>query len=1281
MGKFLLTIIATILFTLSTNAKNSLSVVDYDVTNYPNIRASYYLFGANSMPLSGLQANQFEVVDNGLKLNITSLQSPQDQSDKNVSFLILFDLNLSKSKGNLDKGKAIVKSLFDKIDFTNSEAALISYDINAYLHQKFTNDKQKLDLAASQFVPYIVSDATSAFLGEPLGAFKIINQAKGRKVIILITDTYTQVNDAAITSFAKANNVQINVIEIGREIPSSLLALTKETNGKYFDKVQDTNKLEDVTKILLANSYKYQPITIEFLAKINCIDDHNVDIRYLQDSAKDSFNYQLVDSIKPQIVSNPPYVRFSSVIPTTYRDIPIEITAKSSDIKVLSIKLENTNNGIFSLLGVNNSQILNIPANSSHSFTIRFQPVDSAIVFTRILIESDACYGDEILVTGGFPNTPPNTKTLKVLTPSKCDETLVVGDTYSLDWTGLLPKDVISIEYSIDGGLKWDTISPMTLGLTYNWKVPAKFTKNGLIRIIQIWPNNIGRTLDLNHPKNPNVGTDIKYQAFTAFFNQEGTKIVTTCEDDNIRIWDATFGTIDRVLIGHNARVNSAEFSVNDQFIVSCSDDNYAIIWNAYTGDSIKKLKHPGLVKSAKFSKDGSKIVTACSDGCYRIFDSGGNLIFKSLVIHSGGLSYAMFSPKTNTVVVSTKPTFSNKTAEIRKYSSIDNTLINPVIDLIANGGSFSNQFDISPDEKKLVAAENVNSKQATVWDFQTGAALKTIRHITYYDTGAQPDFETINYASFHYTDLEETFITSGWDKRSLQWNANTYDSIKEFKEHTNNVVSTVFNFDGSRALTASWDGTAKIWNLNERDLQIDTNDCYFSIDEAQMIAKSIDFGDVVNGFERDTTVSDLIQNLQSFGYKIYNIEIKGANKDEFKLLNFSKPKYIDSLGKIAAEIIFLPNGIGLREAILEIQIPGKTITATLRGNSLVPAVSLVEKYVDFGEVEVGDYKDKSTQYVLKNNTASDINLDTMFISVPDSRSFRFINSKSNILKPQEGVEVSLRFIPMENGSQNSTAFFEFQGNNSPLKIPMVGVGTAAKPDTASINLQNVSGTPGDIVTLPIVMKKVSENPLDLNLKGIKTFLRFNATMLEPISGFISSRIEEGDRIIELDLNIPEDKKSQILSPNSELEIGSVRFKVALGNDTLTNLSLENVSPIGNSKINVDVTNSNFTLTGYCKEGGVVRLFDGRGKLALSQNSPNPADIKTEIDFELLEKGNTKLYIMDETGKILKYVIDKDMAVGKYKIEFSVADLPSGSYFYVLTTPSQEIVRRMQINK
>ncbi|GEM_PF-500161 len=1275
MGKFLLTIIATILFTLSTNAKNSLSVVDYDVTNYPNIRASYFLFGANSLPLSGLQANQFETVDNGLKLNINSLQSPQDQSDKNVSFLILFDLNLSKSKGNLDKGKAIVKSLFDKIDFNNSEAALISYDINAYLHQKFTNDKQKLELAANQFVPYIVSDANAAFFGEPLGAFKTINKAKGRKVIILITDTYTQVDDTAIASFAKANNVQINVIELGREIPSSLLALTKETNGNYFDKVQDTNKLEDIAKILLAYSYKYQPITIEFKAKINCIDDHNVDIRFLQDSAMDSFNYQLVDSIKPRIVSNPPFVRFSSVIPSTYRDIPIVITAKSSDIKVLSIKLENDNNGIFSLLNVNNSQILDIPVNTSHSFTIRFQPVDSAIVFTRILIESDACYGDEILVTGGFPNTPPNTKTLKVLTPSKCDETLVAGDTYSLDWTGLLPKDVISIEYSIDGGLKWDTISPLTLGLSYAWKVPARFTQNGLIRIIQIWPNNIGRTLDLNHPKNPNIGTDIKYQTYTAFFNREGTKIVTTCEDNNIRIWDATFGNIDMIMSEHNDKVNSAEFSSDDQFIVSCSDDRNAIIWNAYTGKSIKRLPHPGFVRSAKYSPDGKKIVTACSDGRFRLYDSGGNLTFTSPVIDSRGLRYAMFSPKTNTVVVSTL------SAEIRKFSAIDNVQINPVINLKSNGGSFSNQFDISPDEKKLIASENVNSKQASVWDFQTGAVLKTIRHITYYDTGAQPDFETINYASFHYTDLEETFITSGWDKRSLQWDANTYDSLKEFKEHTNNVVSTVFNFDGSRALTASWDGIAKIWNLNERDLQIDTNDCFFRIDKAEMIAKSIDFGDVVNGFEKDTTVNDLIQNLQSFGYKIYNIEIKGANKDEFKLLNSTKPKYIDSLGKIGAELIFLPNGIGLREATLEIQVPGKTITANLRGISLVPSVSLVEKYVDFGEVEVGDFKDKSTQYVLKNNTASDINLDTMFISVPDSRSFRFINSKSNILKPQEGVEVSLRFIPLENGDQNSTAFFEFQGNNSPLKIPMVGFGLAAKPDTASINLQNVSGAPGDIINLPIVLKKVSENPLDLNLKGIKTFLRFNATMLEPISGFISSRIEEGDRIIELDLQIPDDKKSQILSPNNEIEIGSVRFKVALGNDTLTNLSLENLSPIGDSKINVDVTNANFSLNGYCKEGGVVRLFDGKGKLALSQNSPNPADIKTEIEFELLEKGSTKLYIMDGTGKIIKYVIDKDMAVGKHKIEFSVADLPSGSYFYVLTTPSQEVIRRMQINK
>ena len=36
-------------------------------------------------------------------------------------------------------------------------------------------------------------------------------------------------------------------------------------------------------------------------------------------------------------------------------------------------------------------------------------------------------------------------------------------------------------------------------------------------------------------------------------------------------------------------------------------------------------------------------------------------------------------------------------------------------------------------------------------------------------------------------------------------------------------------NFDGSRILTSSWDSTAKIWNLDKRDLQMDTTDCFLS--------------------------------------------------------------------------------------------------------------------------------------------------------------------------------------------------------------------------------------------------------------------------------------------------------------------------------------------------------------------------------------------------------------------------------------------------------------------
>jgi WD40 repeat protein len=70
---------------------------------------------------------------------------------------------------------------------------------------------------------------------------------------------------------------------------------------------------------------------------------------------------------------------------------------------------------------------------------------------------------------------------------------------------------------------------------------------------------------------------------------------------------------------------------------------------------------------------------------------------------------------------------------------------------------------------------------------------------------------------------------------------------LAQLQGHTNDVTSVVFSPDGSKILTASWDDTAKLWDLAGNllaDLKghtVNVNSALFSPDSKRILTASID--------------------------------------------------------------------------------------------------------------------------------------------------------------------------------------------------------------------------------------------------------------------------------------------------------------------------------------------------------------------------------------------------------------------------------------------------------
>ena len=83
----------------------------------------------------------------------------------------------------------------------------------------------------------------------------------------------------------------------------------------------------------------------------------------------------------------------------------------------------------------------------------------------------------------------------------------------------------------------------------------------------------------------------------------------------------------------------------------------------------------------------------------------------------------------------------------------------------------------------------------------------------------------------------------------------------------------------------------------------------------------------------------------------------------------------------------------------------------------------------------------------------------------------------------------------------------------------------------------------------------------------------------------------------------------------------------------------------------------------------------------LEDNYPNPFNPTTKISFSLPQKSQVKLKVFDVLGREIQILADGVYDAGKYEVEFNATNLPSGVYFYNLTTGSNSITKKMLLMK
>ncbi|HEU4557954.1 MAG TPA: hypothetical protein VFS20_08900 [Longimicrobium sp.] len=284
-------------------------------------------------------------------------------------------------------------------------------------------------------------------------------------------------------------------------------------------------------------------------------------------------------------------------------------------------------------------------------------------------------------------------------------------------------------------------------------------------------------------------GGDVTHAAFSP----DGTRLVTS-SDHALTLWDVEDREERRRIPGHTANVLGVRFTSDGNRVVSWAADNTVRVWDTLEGTQVLSVgggPRQSLLHDAVISNDGSRIYTARSDSTARIWDTEPSHPRATLSPGAPSLKAAAFvsgAPRIATVAGN---------GAVRVWDSARLRLLSAVRgDTAEVQGTF-----VSPDGTALVTV----AADTTVrrWDLAAGGRTSTLKLP---EPPREPSFSP----------ALRRMVTVMEDRRTaVVWDLASSRRLRTLTGHADNIRSVSLSPDGEHVVTASLDGTARVWNAS----------------------------------------------------------------------------------------------------------------------------------------------------------------------------------------------------------------------------------------------------------------------------------------------------------------------------------------------------------------------------------------------------------------------------------------------------------------------------------
>jgi WD40 repeat-containing protein SMU1 len=172
---------------------------------------------------------------------------------------------------------------------------------------------------------------------------------------------------------------------------------------------------------------------------------------------------------------------------------------------------------------------------------------------------------------------------------------------------------------------------PETVVFSPDGNLLVSGSSDGLIEVYETGSGKLAMSLEFQR-RDEFMAHESSVTAF-AFSRRATGPLLLASGDKNgeIRIWKFDTGALVKSLTGHRDSITSLSFSSDDDLLLSASLDKTAQLFGVKSGVSIQLYRgHSSFVTSAVFHT-GNSVITSCSDGFVRVFDSTSGCLSRKL--------------------------------------------------------------------------------------------------------------------------------------------------------------------------------------------------------------------------------------------------------------------------------------------------------------------------------------------------------------------------------------------------------------------------------------------------------------------------------------------------------------------------------------------------------------------------------------------------------------------------------------------------------------------------